>query len=357
MPNTPPRGRATRANPSNRFSQLISEPLDIDLSGEEVPRVETLFLRDRSRTILARNDSPDIDFTYSLNPYRGCEHGCIYCYARPSHEYLGFSSGLDFETRIMVKLDAPKLLDAALRRRRWVPQTVCLSGNTDCYQPVERKLALTRQCLAVFLAHRNPVGIITKNALVGRDIDILKQLAGLNLVRVLISMTSLDAELTRRMEPRTAVPQKRLETIELLASHGVSVGINLAPVIPGLNDEEIPAILRESSARGARYAAMSMVRLPGTVAKLFPEWIEREFPHRAKKVLSRMREIHGGSLDDQRWSKRFTGEGTPASTLWKMFEVARRKYNLDIRPDALTTTSFIRNPQQQQSLFDHQIKP
>ena len=234
------KGRGASFNTPNRFEQTHREVLrdeSFQDPGEESPRaLPTRYFEDASRTILARNDSPDIPFTFSLNPYRGCEHGCIYCYARPSHEYLGFSAGIDFETKIMVKPDAPRLLAHALSAKGWVPQTVALSGNTDPYQPVERKLALTRRCLEVFLEFRNPVSIITKNALVIRDLDLLEEMARLNLIHVMLSITSLDAALIRIMEPRTSAPPVRLQAVGELARRGIPVGVNIAPVIPGLTE-------------------------------------------------------------------------------------------------------------------------
>ena len=239
------KGRSSGFNPPNRFEEISLAATDDDsrFFPDEDPterKVETKFYVNTSKTILAKNNSPDIPFTYSLNPYRGCEHGCIYCYARPSHEYLGFSSGLDFETKIMVKQNASELLRATFKKKNWMPQIIALSGNTDCYQPIERQLQITRKCLEVFLEFRNPIGIVTKNALIQRDIDILKEMAELNLVSVLVSITTLDHELARKMEPRTSAPAKRLETIEILAKNSIPVGVNVAPLIPGLNDEEIP---------------------------------------------------------------------------------------------------------------------
>ena len=327
------------------------EPLDIEPEEENAPPIPTSFYRDHSKTILAKNDSPDLGFSYSINPYRGCEHGCIYCYARPSHEYLGFSSGIDFESKIMVKLDAPALLSSTFRKKQWQPQVVLFSGNTDCYQPVERNLQITRACLRIFLLHRNPVAMITKNALITRDMDILKELASLGLVRVMISITSLDPELIRKMEPRTASPRKRLDTIELLASEGIPVGVIIAPLIPGLNDEEMLTIIREASLRGARFAAMTMIRLPGTVKELFSEWLMRELPLRASKILARIKDMRGGTLNDNRWNSRLVGEGETAAMMRKMFDVACRKYHLNEERLKLTSSIFVREPSAQPTLF------
>ncbi len=344
------KGRSTGDNPANRFHSVAAEPLSIDLDPDD-REVPTQFFRDSSKTILAKNDSPDIPYTFSLNPYRGCEHGCIYCYARPTHEYLGFSAGLDFETKIMVKEDAPALLEAEFRKRRWKPQMVCLSGNTDCYQPVERTLLLTRRCLEVFRRYRNPVGIITKNALITRDIDILKDLAADRLVLVVLSITTLDQELARTMEPRTATPKLRLGAVRALAMAGIPVTVNVAPIIPGLNDEEIPAILASAAEHGASAASYTILRLPGAVEGLFLGWLEREMPARASKIITRIRDMRGGALHEGRFGKRMRGEGEFAGTIRQLFQVYCRKYGLVREEFAFDETKFRRDPPVQGDLF------
>lgn len=334
-------------NTPNRFERYHFEPLDIDLTEldpEEMPSPRTIFLNDTTKTVLSANDSPDVPYTYSINPYRGCEHGCIYCYARPSHEYLGFSAGLDFETKILVKKDAPFLLMRELRKKNWKPEMICLSGNTDCYQPVERKLQITRNLLQVFREFRNPVGIVTKNFLVTRDIDILADLAKLHLVMVNISITTLDPGLTSVMEPRTARPHKRFEAVELLAKAGIPVHISLSPVIPGLTDEEIPAILRESASHGAMGAGFTFLRLVGPTEPLFVDWVQRILPDRAPKILNRVREIHGGRLTDSRFGKRMRGEGEIAETIKKLFAVNCEKYGLNKGLFSFATEHFRRPP-------------
>ncbi|TLY31715.1 MAG: PA0069 family radical SAM protein, partial [Ignavibacteria bacterium] len=272
-------------------------------------------------------------------------------YARPGHEYLGFSAGVDFESKIVVKHDAPELLEKAFKSPRWKPEMVSLSGNTDCYQPVERKLELTRRCLEVFLKFRNPVGIVTKNALVTRDIDILGELASLNLIVVSISVTSLDGDLIKRMEPRTSAPYKRLETIQTLAGAGIPVTVMVAPVIPGLTDEEIPSILKEAAARGATSATYTILRLPGPVEPLFLDWLERELPERSTRVVNRIRELRGGKLSESRWGKRMKGEGEMARAIKQLFEVNRRKLALDTRKFEFSTGHFRREPEGQLGLF------
>ncbi len=344
--------RGASFNPPNRFEQLHLERIDVGPGPDEDGLLaRTVFFNDRSASILARNDSPDVPFTYSVNPYRGCEHGCIYCYARPSHEYLGFSSGVDFDSKILVKHDAPELLSKAFARKAWTPQVVALAGNTDPYQPVERRLQLTRRCLEVFLRYRNPVGIITKNALVTRDLDLLRPLASLNLVSVTISVTTLDARLARRMEPRTSAPKNRLETVGLLSGEGIPVCVLIAPVIPGLTDEEIPRILEEASARGAASAGYTVVRLPGPVEPLFIDWVRRELPERSEKILRRIAEVHGGKLNDSRWGTRMRGEGEMASSVRTLFRVVSKKLKLNSRRIDLSTDHFLRHPGGQLEMF------
>jgi DNA repair photolyase len=346
------KGRAASLNTPNRFEKTYFEPIEIDVPyDEDVPPIPTTFYNDTSKTILAKNDSPDIPFTYSLNPYRGCEHGCIYCYARPSHEYLGFSAGLDFEAKIMVKMDAPELLARTFQKKSWKPQMVALSGNTDCYQPVERRLQITRKCLEVFLKFRNPIGMVTKNALVLRDIDILQEMAKLDIAHVMISITTLDAELARTMEPRTSNPAKRLKTIETLAKSGVKVGVNVAPIIPGLTDEEIPAILKAAAEHGATNASFILVKLPGSVEPLFLDWLRRTMPDRSGKIINRIKDTRKGSMTDSRFGSRMTGEGEIAETISSLFDVSTRKLRLHKRWEELPTGRFRRPSLSQIEIF------
>ncbi|MFN8643123.1 MAG: PA0069 family radical SAM protein [Candidatus Binatia bacterium] len=320
-------GRGTRLNPANRFERLHleREPLD-----DEVAAVApTELFRDASRSILAENDSPDIPFRFSLNPYRGCEHGCVYCYSRPSHEYLGFSAGLDFERKLLVKTDAPALLRAALAAPRWAPQVVALSGNTDCYQPVERRLRLTRACLEVFAEFRNPVSVVTKSALVARDADVLGELAVHGAAHVNVTVTTLDGELARRLEPRAATPERRLQVVADLAAAGVPVNVMVAPVIPGLNDHEIPAILDRAAAAGARGASWVLLRLAPPLDQLFTDWLERHYPERAVRVLGRLRSCRGGALNDPRFGRRMRGDGQYAAQIRDLFALAARRRGLD----------------------------
>jgi DNA repair photolyase len=339
-PLSPP-ARGAAGNPPNRFD-TISLERDVDWNPEEDPLPRTQFLRDRTSSIITYNDSPDVGFEASINPYRGCEHGCIYCYARPFHEYLGFSSGLDFETRIMVKEDAPKLLRAELSARKWKPQVIAISGVTDCYQPVERRLKLTRGCLEVLADFRNPVTIVTKNFLVTRDIDLLSELARHRAAAVFISLTTLDTELRRVMEPRTSPPAARLAAIEALTKAEIPAGVLLAPVIPGLTDHEIPALVEAAARAGARAAGYIMLRLPHAVAPLFEQWLATHFPGKKNKVLNRIRALRQGKLNESAFGKRMRGEGIFADQVDSLFEVACRKHGLAGRLPELSAAAFRR---------------
>jgi DNA repair photolyase len=317
----PSRGAAD--NPPNRFERLtveLEEPADRNS--------RTQFLRESARSIISRNDSPDISFSASLNPYRGCEHGCPYCYARPYHEYLGFSSGLDFETRIVVKENAAELLREELRSPNWKPEVLALSAITDAYQPVENRLGITRQCLQVLADFRNPVGIITKNHLVTRDLDILAGMAADGLCSAHISVTSLDPELSRRMEPRASPPAHRLDAIAKLAQAGIPTGVVIAPVIPGLNDHEIPAILRAARQAGAARASYSIIRLPHAVKEIFADWLEEHVPGSADKILDRIRDLRGGALHSSKFGERMRGSGFWADQIGTLFSrcLAREGY-------------------------------
>ncbi|HYM62694.1 MAG TPA: PA0069 family radical SAM protein [Thermoanaerobaculia bacterium] len=338
----PLRGRGASWNPPNRFERIEyvrDDDADID-EGEPAPR--TVFLRDPTRTILSHNDSPDVGFDTSINPYRGCEHGCMYCFARPTHEYLGFSAGLDFETKILVKEEAPRLLREELASPGWTPQTIAISGVTDPYQPVEKRLRITRGCLEVLAEFRNPVAIVTKNHLVTRDADHLGELARFGAAAVHISVTTLDSELARSMEPRTSSPQMRLAAIEMLAAADIPVGVLVAPVIPAITDHEIPSILAAAAKAGATTAGFVVLRLPWAVAPLVERWLDEHFPDRKDKVLSRVRDLGGGKLYDARWSKRQRGEGAFAEQIKTLFDVSSRKLGLGQHHFELSTAAFRR---------------
>jgi DNA repair photolyase len=311
-------------------------------------------LRDCSQSIVTYNDSPDIPFRASINPYRGCEHGCSYCYARPTHEYLGFSAGLDFETRILVKERAPELLRQELSSARWTPQFLALSGVTDPYQPVERRLQLTRKCLAVLAEFANPVGIVTKNQLVTRDVDLLSELARHDAVAVNLSVNSLDPDLARALEPRASSPRQRLEAVAALARAGVPAGVLVAPVIPGLNDHEIPAVVAAASRAGARWAGLLVLRLPHGVGPLFDDWLQRCAPTRRDGVLARIRAMRSGKLNDTRFGVRMRGEGILAEQIARLFQVACRRVSLATEAPELSTAAFRRPGGTQLDLFGNQ---
>jgi DNA repair photolyase len=348
-PPPPPRGRGTADNPRNRFV-----PLDVvadDGAHDFAPRAApTVYLRDTTRSIIAHNDSPDVGFDASVNPYRGCEHGCIYCFARPTHEYLDFSLGLDFETKILVKEDAPDLLRKELSARNYKPQTLGFSGVTDPYQPVERKLQLTRRCLQVLAEFRNPVAMITKNHLITRDVDLLGELARHRAAMACISVTTLDADLARVMEPRASAPRARLDAIRELSAAGVPAGVLVAPVIPGLTDHEMLPILAAAREAGASFAGYVPLRLPFGLKDLFEQWLGQHFPDRRDKVLNRIRSIRGGKLNDANFHTRMQGQGPFADQIAQMFKLACRKAGIDGTRLALSTDAF--RPHGAQSLFD-----
>ena len=315
-------------------------------------RPETRCLDDDSQSVISKNSSPDIGFTYSLNPYRGCEHGCSYCYARPYHEYLGFNAGLDFETQLMVKRNAPDLLEREMAKKSWVPECLACSGVTDCYQPVERTFQITRECLRVLRDFRNPVGIVTKNALVTRDIDLLAELARWNASVVAISITTLDSELAGRMEPRASRPAARLEAIRELNEAGIPAGISLAPVIPGINDHEIPEILTAAKDYGARFAGYTVIRLPHGVKDIFSGWLDDHEPGKKEMILGRIREMRGGKLNSSEFGARMAGEGIIADQIRNLFEVAHRKLGFEKKSFELETEHYRRRMPGQMELFD-----
>jgi len=346
----PLRGRGASWSPANRFEKLHLDLTDInvvdgDVCAEEQQRRATQYFRDGTKSVITRNSSPDVGFETSLNPYRGCEHGCIYCYARPTHEYLGFSAGLDFESKIMVKTNAPELLRAELESPRWQPQTLVMSGVTDPYQPIERKLQITRGCLEVLAEFRNPVAIITKNHLVTRDIDLLRDLAVCNAAAVNISVTSLDPSLQRVLEPRTTSPQSRLDAIRQLRAANIAAGVMIAPIIPGLTDHEVPKILEACAKAGAQFAGYTIIRLPWAVAPLFERWLDEHFPERKEKVLGRIRAIRGNRLNNSQWHTRMTGEGFFAEQIASLFKVSCHRVGIGQRPK-LSCESFRRSTTQ-----------
>ncbi|MGB7395500.1 MAG: PA0069 family radical SAM protein [Pricia sp.] len=328
------KGRGAQQNTPNKFLENIYETRDdflefCRLEGEEADKNRTQYIPIFPKTIVNKVTSPDVGMMYSMNPYQGCEHGCIYCYARNTHEFWGYSAGLDFERKILVKEAAAELLEARLKSKRWEAKTIVLSGNTDCYQPAERKFEITRACLNVFLKYRHPVGIITKNALILRDLDILKELAKDNLIGVNVSVTSLSEDTRRILEPRTASIKKRLETIRVLSENGIPVNAMLAPIIPGINSHEIMNLAKAVADNGARSFAFTVVRLNGAIGGIFTDWIKKALPDRADKVLNQIAECHGGSLNDSRFGVRSRGEGKIATQIHDLVRLARHTYFKD----------------------------
>jgi DNA repair photolyase len=343
------RGRGAASNPTNRFEKLSYESWNDEESDD--PSRQTVLLKDETRSIINYNDSPDVGFSASINPYRGCEHGCIYCFARPNHEYLGFSAGLDFETKILVKQDAPALLRRELMSTKWVPQVIAISGVTDAYQPIERRLQLTRRCLEVLAEFQNPVVIITKSELVSRDVDLLSKLARINAALVFVSVTSLDGELARELEPRASQPARRLAAIESLSSAGIPTGALVAPIIPGLTDHEVPAIISAVAKAGAVAAGYVPLRLPYGVAPLFEEWLTLHRPLQKEKILNRIRDIRRGRLNDPNFGTRLHGSGAYADHIAELFEISCRKAGLNSGRPALSASGFRRPGPSQMNLF------
>jgi DNA repair photolyase len=350
-------GRGAGTNPHNRFLSARYESTDEAVMWwqeeelDEEKKRRTSFIEVHPKSILSENNSPDIPFRYSINPYNGCEHGCVYCYARNSHEYWGYSAGRDFEEKILYKPDAPQMLRKIFQSGKWKPELIVLSGNTDCYQPVERQMMITRKLLEVFLEHRHPVGIITKNALILRDLDLLCELNKQNLVSVIISVTTLHEELRRAMEPRTSSVTNRLKAIETLSAAGIQVGVNMAPIIPGLNSDEIFTLVEEVAKRGAVSVGYIMARLNGQIATIFEDWIKATLPERADKVLQLIRETHGGTLNESRWKTRMKGEGHYADNISAMFKVAKRKFLPNQVQSALDYSNFTTGTFNQMKLF------
>ncbi|WP_282055612.1 PA0069 family radical SAM protein [Maribacter luteus] len=325
------KGRGAQAYVPNKFLQYVHESRDeflefCRIEGEDAHQRKTSYIPIFPKTIVNKVTSPDVGMGYSLNPYQGCEHGCIYCYARNSHEYWGYGAGLDFEQRILVKKDAPWLLEQKLKSKVWKAETIVLSGNTDCYQPAERKFELTRECLKVFLKYRHPVGIITKNALILRDLDILRELANDRLVAVNVSITSLSEETRSILEPRTATIKKRLETIRILSENGIPVNAMLAPIIPGINSHEIMDLAKAFSENGALSFGYTIVRLNGAIGHIFSDWIKKALPNKADKVLAQIKSCHGGTLNDSRFGVRSKGEGKIAEHIHSLLRLARNTY-------------------------------
>jgi DNA repair photolyase len=346
------KGRGAQFNPKNKFLKgeyLQWHPEAID--DWEAEQRKTEYIYDDNKTLVNKVTSPDVGMMYSANPYQGCEHGCIYCYARNTHEYWGYSAGLDFESRIIVKKNAPQLLRKFFENKNWQPAPVSLSGNTDCYQPIERKMRITRQLLEICLEYRNPVGVLTKNALVLRDVDVLQELAKLNLVRVFTSITSLDENIRLKMEPRTASYKQRLKVVETMSKNGIPTGVMNAPIIPGLTDKDMPGVLKAASEAGAKWAGYTVVRLNGAIGVIFKDWLYKAYPDRADKIWNAICECHGGSVNDSRWGNRVVGDGKFAEMIRDQFRLFCKKYGLNETEIEYNTSLFRRMKGGQLPLF------
>ena len=344
------KGRGAQINPASKFEKYEYDQ-NPRFSLEEDEALKTTYLKVYPKTLINKVTSPDIPLEYSMNPYQGCEHGCVYCYARNTHPFWGYSAGTDFESKILVKEDAAAILEKTIKNPNWKAAPIMLAGNTDCYQPIEKKKEITRSILEVLWKYRHPVGIITKNSLVLRDLDILSKMAAHNLVRVAISITTLDEDLRRLLEPRTASVAARLDTLQKLSEKNIPVSVMFAPIIPGLNEHEIFKIADWTSKLGARSIGYTMVRLNGDVATIFEDWIHKAFPDRAEKVLHKIKECHGGQLEDSRFGKRMTGEGKIAEIIHHQFKMARAKYFKDKTMPPYNLELHERTKKPQLSLF------
>ncbi len=344
------KGRGARLNTDNPYNKQLYATEHIEALDEEFLSDEkTEYLFEFPKKIVNPVESPDIPIEYSLNPYQGCEHGCIYCYARNTHQYWGYSAGLDFERKILVKPNAPKLLEETINKKSWVVKPISLSGNTDCYQPAEKKFKITRGILEVLNRYRHPVGFITKNQLILRDLDLLKELAADNLVNVFVSITSLDEQLRRKLEPRTASAIRRLNVLETLSKNNIPCGVMLAPIIPGINSHEIPEIMKAAANAGATNAGYQIVRLNGAIGEIFTNWIHEHYPDRADKVLNQISDMHEGKLNDSRFGNRMKGDGKIAESIKQLFTASKKKYMPVKNPFEFNLTAF-RKPGQM-SLF------
>ena len=346
------KGRGSQVNTHNKF--LKNKYVLEHVEGLDEPLLEntaTQLYEETPKKIVSESNSPDLSHMYSINPYQGCEHGCIYCYARNTHEYYGFSAGLDFERKIIVKPNAAELLEQYFNKKNYQPVCILLSGNTDCYQPVERKLKITRSLLEIFLRYRNPVSVITKNNVILRDIDILEELAKMNLVHVNVSLTSLNEQLRQKLEPRTVTATGRLAVIQRLSEKGIPVRVMAAPIIPGLNSSEVPNIIKAAADRGALAAGFTIVRLNGSIAEIFADWIYKAFPDRAEKVLNMIKSCHDGNLNDSNFGRRMSGDGHIAESIHQMFKMACNRFLANRDMPEFNYELFVPRNGRQRSLF------
>lgn len=346
------RGRASGINPSGRYEPVSRHVFDDGWESlEELPPFKTEVQVERPRTIITRNTSPDISFDRSINPYRGCEHGCVYCFARPTHGFMGLSPGLDFEAKLFAKPDAARLLDKELSKEDYTPRTIAIGTNTDPYQPIEKQYRIMREILEVLEARGHPVGIVTKSALVARDIDILSRMAERGLAKVALSVTTLDRKLARTMEPRAATPTKRLETIKQLSEAGIPTSVMVAPIVPGLTDQELERILDSARAAGAREAGYVVLRLPLEVAPIFKDWLLRHYPDRYRHVMSLIRSMRDGKDYDSEWGKRMKGAGPYAWQIGRRFEITAKRLGLNLQRTALRTDLFVAGKHSEQLML------
>ncbi|MFC7356272.1 PA0069 family radical SAM protein [Jejudonia soesokkakensis] len=350
--NKPIKGRGAQQHVHNRFFELSHEQRDdflnyCEAEGEEADKNRTKYIDVFPKSFVNKVNSPDVGMGFSANPYQGCEHGCVYCYARNSHEYWGYGAGLDFERNILIKKNAPELLENKLKSKSWQGDTIVFSGNTDCYQPIERNMQITRKCLEIMLKWKNPTGIITKNSLLLRDLDILKEMALLNIISVNISITSLSEATRRLLEPRTASIKQRLKTVEILSENNIPVRVMMAPIIPSLNSHEILPLVKKVSELGAVDVAYTVVRLNGQIAKIFEDWARKTIPNKADRILNQIAECHGGTLNDSRWGRRMRGEGAIATQIQDTMQLAKNKFlkNKNIPPLDNSHYLEIKNPQ------------
>lgn len=346
------KGRGAQINTHNKFSALryVAEHIE----GLDEPLLEnsqTELIEENPKKAISINDSPDLPFMYSVNPYQGCEHGCIYCYARNAHEYWGYSAGLDFERKIIVKRNVADILEQQFNKKGYKPAVIMLSGNTDCYQPIERKLKLTRGILEVMLRYRHPVSIISKNNLILRDLDIISELAKLKLVHVAVTINSLNEELRQKMEPRTVTAKGRLQVIKKLSHAGIPVMLMCAPIVPGLNSDEMPALIKAAADHGAKAASYTIVRLNGAISDIFIDWVNKAYPDRAEKVLNNIAACHGGKLNDSRWGNRMRGDGQVAESIKQLFQIALKRYMPESKLPEQRLDLFIPRSGKQMSLF------
>ena len=347
------KGRGAQINTHNHFEKQVVGNFHIEGIDEEAGLGgKTQYIPTYPKTFINKVDSPDIGRAYSMNPYQGCEHGCLYCYARTTHEYWGYSAGLDFEQKILVKQNINEALEKQLNKKGWEPLPIMLSGNTDCYQPIEKKLKLTRGILETLLKYKHPVSMITKNSLITRDVDLLQELAKHNLVHVMMTITSTDEKIRLQLEPRTTTYKNRLKAIEALSKAGVPVGVMMAPIIPGITSHDIPRLIKTAAEHGARRAGYTIVRLNGPIAAVFKDWLEKNYPDRAQKVWNQISDCHGGQVNDSRFGTRMGGEGNIAESIANLFKVSVRKFMGDNTRFTYNTKDFLNKHNAQTSLFD-----